>query len=307
MRRLYPPPLSPSSTDRPGNLTDWGCDASRKGDCAYTVSPCPSARSAHSFDGVTAPHVPAWNASASGPVPGAMQLAPVDAYIANRMDIGFRNRSSALLDLDHLLGVVLDGIEALGVADSTYVIFTSDNGFHMGEHRMLFGKEHPYETDVSLPFYMRGPGVPAGAVLQYATTHIDITATIVELAGATPVGPELDGLSFAAAFSASPPAPAAWRDFQFSEHHCGAVTWRKIRRPLASENATYNMWCDGTEEVFDLNADQWELRNTVNGKGAGFAKANSVLAEDLWRVGAARARARARACALTHALCPHVR
>ena len=136
-----------------------------------------------------------------------MQLAPVDAYIANRMDIGFRNRSSALLDLDHLLGVVLDGIEALGVADSTYVIFTSDNGFHMGEHRMLFGKEHPYETDVSLPFYVRGPGVPAGAVLQYATTHIDITATIVELAGATPVGPELDGLSFAAAFSASPPAP----------------------------------------------------------------------------------------------------
>jgi hypothetical protein len=264
------------------NLTAWGCDPAAKGDCSYTVSPCPTEKNAHAFDGVTAPHVPSWNATASGPLPGAMDLAPVDAFVANRMDIGFRNRSVALLDLDDLIGVVLDGIEALGVMNSTYIIFTSDNGFHQGEHRMLFGKEHPYESDVSLPFYISGPGVPAGAVLEYPTTHIDITATVVELAGATVVGPALDGLSFAAAFSANPPAPADWRDFQFSEHHCGPLTWRKVRRPLAGTNATYNMWCDKTTEVFDLVADPWELKNTVDGEGAAFAAANGPLAEFLW-------------------------
>lgn len=137
-----------------------------------------------------------------------------------------------------------------------------------------------YETDVSLPMYVMGPGVPAGAILEYPTTHIDITATIVELAGATAAGPPLDGLSFAAAFSASPPAPRAWRDFQFAEFHCGDLTWRQVRRPF--ENTTYAMWCDGTEEVFDLIADPWQLANVAATSGANISAADGPLAEAMW-------------------------
>jgi N-acetylglucosamine-6-sulfatase len=137
-----------------------------------------------------------------------------------------------------------------------------------------------YETDVSLPMYVMGPGVPAGAILEYPTTHIDITATIVELAGATAAGPPLDGLSFAAAFSASPPAPRAWRDFQFAEFHCNDLTWRQVRRPF--ENTTYAMWCDGTEEVFDLVADPWQLANVAATSGANISAADGPLAEAMW-------------------------
>jgi len=144
------------------------------------------------------------------------------------------------------------------------------------------GKEHPYETDVSLPMYMQGPGVPKGAELLYPTNHIDITATIVELAGANPTGPPLDGLSFAPVFGSSPPEPSAWRDFQFSEHHCGDLTWRKIRRPLPSSNNTYHMWCDGTEEVFEAN-DPWQLKNTVETSGKNFSDSNRRLAEFLYQ------------------------
>lgn len=111
---------------------------------------------------------------------------------------------------------------------------------------MPMGKEHPYETDVSLPMYIVGPGVPAGSILRYPTNHIDMTATIVELGGATPKGPPLDGLSFAAAFSTNPPAPEDWRDFQFSEHHCGDLTWRKIRRPLETGKYMYNHTVGGS-------------------------------------------------------------
>jgi N-acetylglucosamine-6-sulfatase len=216
------------------NLTAWGCDNKDHKLCSFSVSPCPSTKNAHAFDSAVNPHVPNWNTSETGPLPTAMDLPPISDFTSRRMDIGFRNRSAALLDLDGLIGVVLDGIEALGVKNQTYVIFTSDNGYHLGEHSMPMGKEHPYETDVSLPMYIAGPGVPAGSILRYPTNHIDITATIVELGGATAMGPPLDGLSFAAAFSANPPAPDAWRDFQFSEHHCGELTWRKIRRPLES-------------------------------------------------------------------------
>ena len=100
-------------------------------------------------------------------------------------------------------------------------------------------------------------------------------------AGATPVGPPLDGLSFAAAFGPAPPAPSEWRDFQFSEHHCDALTWRKIRRPLG-QNATFHAWCDGTSEVFEAG-DPWQLANTVRTTGAAFAADNQRLAEFLWQ------------------------
>jgi N-acetylglucosamine-6-sulfatase len=134
------------------DLTDWGCANKQNRPCSLSISPCPSLKNANAFEGQRNPHTPAYNASASGPLPGAMSSLPkTSPFTSNRQDIGFRNRSAALLDLDALLGVVLDGINALGVGADTYVIFTSDNGYHLGEHKMNMGKEHPYETDVSLP------------------------------------------------------------------------------------------------------------------------------------------------------------
>jgi len=218
------------------NLTAWGCLGNERRPCTFAASPCPTVRHKHAFDGALNPHVAAFNASATGELPAPMQLDPISPWVSHRMDIGFRNRSAALLDLDYLIGVVLDGIEEGDPAyASTYVAFSSDNGYHLGEHRLRYGKEHPYETDVSLPFYIRGPGVPRGVQLDYPTTHIDWTATIVELAGARP-SRELEGLSFAAAFRPSPPTPREWRSWQYSEHHCGPLTWRKLRYPLPGEH-----------------------------------------------------------------------
>ncbi len=164
------------------DLTNWGCSNKQNKPCSLSISPCVSTKNERAFDGHANPHTPAWNVSAAGPLPSAMAaLKDTSEFTSSRQDIGFRNRSAALLDLDALLGVVLDGIAALGVAENTYVFFSSDNGYHLGEHKMNMGKEHPYETDVSLPMYVMGPGVPANAELLYPTTHIDITATLVEL------------------------------------------------------------------------------------------------------------------------------
>ena len=55
-------------------------------------------------------------------------------------------------------------------------------GYHLGEHTLFFGKSHPYNTDVSLPFYIRGPGLPPNTTRLHPTNHLDITATIVDLA-----------------------------------------------------------------------------------------------------------------------------
>ena len=133
---------------------------------------------------------------------------------------------------------------------------------------------------MSLPLYIRGPGVPANSTLLHPSNHLDITRTIVELAGATPTGPPLDGKSFAAALGPAPPAPAAWRDFSFTEHFENDLTWQKISRPLDAPHRNFHLWCgDALAEVFNINDDPWELANLAETPaGAKFAAAQLPLA-----------------------------
>ena len=160
---------------------------------------------------------------------------------------------------------------------------------------MLFGKQHPYETDVRLPFYMRGPGVAQNVTLLHPTTLIDITATVVELTGASPVGPPLDGKSFASELKGGTD-PALWRDFSFSEHFEDQLTWWQIRRPLDPTPTTYAWWCtgalsavsgdgksaqiafEGSAEAYDIGPDPWQLLNRLSPAAVdGFALSNASL------------------------------
>lgn len=70
--------------------------------------------------------------------------------------------------------------------DDTYIIYTSDNGFHIGQHRLPPGKTCGFEEDIRVPLIIRGPGVPEGNIEQAVTTHIDFAPTIFKLAGVTP-------------------------------------------------------------------------------------------------------------------------
>ncbi|KAB5569978.1 alkaline-phosphatase-like protein [Coniochaeta sp. 2T2.1] len=74
-------------------------------------------------------------------------------------------------------------LESHNLLDDTYVIYTSDNGFHIGQHRLQPGKTNCYEEDVNVPFFIRGPGVARGAAVHHPTLHIDLTPTIFDLAG----------------------------------------------------------------------------------------------------------------------------
>ena len=141
------------------DLTEFGCTPENAQMCSITVSPCPSDKHKHDFDGVLMPHVPSWNASEDGNVPKVMAKNPfLKQYEKERQDMGYRNRSASCVDLDDMIGTLLQGLDDLGVANNTYVIFTSDNGFHLGEHKMLFGKEHPYTHDVRV-FCCAGPAL----------------------------------------------------------------------------------------------------------------------------------------------------
>ena len=62
--------------------------------------------------------------------------------------------------MDEGVGRIVAALRRSGLLDNTYVIFTSDNGYMQGEHRVPEGKMLPYAASTRLPFLMRGPGIP---------------------------------------------------------------------------------------------------------------------------------------------------
>jgi len=240
------------------------------------ISPCPTNRNRHKFDNQTNPRIPGvWNVSITGPRPEWHRSVDVPGHLteeqAYREDIGWQNRSAAIVDLDEMIGIIVNGIQALRVMDNTIMIFTSDNGYHLGEHKMPFGKGEPYDTDVRLPMYVRGPGVLPGRTLPHPTNHLDITVTLVELAGASATAPaNLDGLSFASELGdSSDPATLGdkWRQHSYSEFFGAVNTWRLVRVVNSTHKFSYMWWCTNETEVYNMNEDQWQRENLVGTTG----------------------------------------
>lgn len=122
------------------------------------------------------------------------QLPPLDADAKAQAGEDQRNRVRMLYAVGDLVGAIVDDLEYWNALDDTYLIYTSDNGFHQGEHRLAPGKTYAYETDIRVPLVIRGPGIPAGAEFASQALNNDLAPTIADLA-AVPPGHAVDGRS----------------------------------------------------------------------------------------------------------------
>ena len=95
----------------------------------------------------------------------------------------YRCELASLLAVDDGVAAVWEALQRSGRADETYVIFTSDNGYMHGEHRIPAEKVYPYEEAIRVPFVVRGPGIPRGVRAPDPVSNVDLAATILELAG----------------------------------------------------------------------------------------------------------------------------
>lgn len=102
-----------------------------------------------------------------------------------------RQRLRALQAVDEAVGRVVSTLRQHGKLANTLIVFTSDNGYLLGEHRLL-GKNVPYEPALRVPFLMRGPGIPAGVTRSQVGALVDIAPTIAAAALVTP-GLDVDG------------------------------------------------------------------------------------------------------------------
>ncbi len=96
--------------------------------------------------------------------------------------------------MDDAVARIVTALRQRGELDNTYIVFTSDNGYMQGEHRVRSGKMLPYEPSAQVPLLIRGPGLPAGQVSSELVANIDLAPTLLDIAGAE-AGKPVDGRS----------------------------------------------------------------------------------------------------------------
>jgi arylsulfatase A-like enzyme len=133
--------------------------------------------------GELAPRPPSFNEADVSDKPAdirgltVMNQAQIDA-----VDARYRARNESLLAVDEMVGRIIGALSARGELKNTAIIFTSDNGFFHGEHRVRNGKVRHYEESSRVPLIIRGPGIPKGIVRRQLAANIDLAPTILDLA-----------------------------------------------------------------------------------------------------------------------------
>ena len=165
-----------------------------------------------------APRTPAWNVGWQDKhfiIDNGIDK-PMSAGLINGSDTLHTQRLRALLSVDDYVREAVDLLEAAGALDNTFIIFTSDHGYHLGQWGLWCEKAMPYSHDTRVPLYIRGPGVPAGsASAALVAMNVDLGPTLLELAGAPDAWPSgtarRDGRSLAPLLRAPAAPPAGWR------------------------------------------------------------------------------------------------
>jgi N-acetylglucosamine-6-sulfatase len=199
---------------------------------------------------------------------------PLTERQQHRFTVLNRNRLRSLLSVDELVRDVVRQLERSGELDNTYLIFTSDNGFMLGEHRQR-GKNRLYEPSIRVPMLMRGPRVPAGVRRPQLTANIDLAPTIYDATGVDPLI-EPDGISMLR--PARRQGADADRQILLTKADSvrGSSTGVRTPRYMYAEHETP----DGSEleyELYDLRQDPHQLRNLAGVSEFGAPEADPRL------------------------------
>ena len=206
----------------------------------------------------------------------------------------YQNRLRSMLAVDDMVGLLTDALRESGELDETYIFFTSDNGYHMGQHRLTTGKWTAYEEDIRVPLIVRGPGVAEGARLEQLVLNNDLAPTFAELGGAE-VPSFVDGRSLVPLLKHTPPSSKDWRrafmveaatelggveadptvedgspELPLSGDPSPERRWgHPALEALRTEDGLYVEYETGERELYDLSEDPYQLENRFGVAGPG--------------------------------------
>lgn len=175
-----------------------------------------------------------------------------------------RSRAASLASVDDAFARLVEQLREDGELDNTYIVFVTDNGYQLGEHRW-FGKTLPYEENLRTPMLVAGPGVPAGATTDSIATIVDLVPTFLDIAGAS-TDRVLDGTSLL----------PTWRGETDEPLHPGGVlvqggpykpetgTRGWLYRGVRTARYTFARYHDGFVELYDRGRDPRQLTNLAD-------------------------------------------
>ncbi|CAJ2504933.1 Uu.00g123270.m01.CDS01 [Anthostomella pinea] len=252
--------------------------------------PTPQQRHLELFPDAAAPRTPNFNpadeyqANAGGWV---KDLIAMNESAINMADFVYRSRVQALAGVDEIIEDVVAKLEEKVIIDNTYIIYTSDNGYHHGQHRTPAGKSLFYNEDTNIPLIVRDPGVPANVTSSIPGLHLDMAPTFLEITGlAEESWPEFfDGRSLLPQWQDPTSSDNAgadagqgnskesinieyWGNAGIEAPSAGVLgspfvntTYKTIRMLGAEQSWVYTVWCSGETELYDTAADPYELTN----------------------------------------------
>jgi N-acetylglucosamine-6-sulfatase len=232
------------------------------------VPPVPADRHASLFPSAMPPSIakPSFNEQSVADKPRHMRSGPVSR---RKMIENFRSRIRSLQAVDDQVGALVATLKEAGELDNTVIIFTSDNGYLLGEHR-LTGKNVLYEEALQVPMLLTGPGIPAGAT-QRTATMVDVAPTIAALAGVVPQRLQ-DGTSMLSAMNGGPGHDRVLIQAGGETKEPG---W--LFRGIRDARWTYAEHYTGAAELYDRSADPYQLNNLSGKKRKVSARFAAIL------------------------------
>lgn len=211
------------------------------------------------------------------------------------IDNFYRNRLRSLQAVDEMLNNITDLLDKQGILNNTYIFYMGDNGQHLGDYRLPGGKRQGYDTDIKVPFLVRGPGVPHGLKVHEVVQSVDLFPTWAEIASASipqKKSAVLDGKSISGLFQRGMPDESGVNSFRYiglaemfgGSSNMGSVykglpgfkknrfwnnTYQGIRVINGSDwaagaNWFYAEWCTGEREFYNLTDDPHEVKNLAS-------------------------------------------
>eukprot|EP00026_Physarum_polycephalum_P001268 Phypoly_transcript_01269.p2 GENE.Phypoly_transcript_01269~~Phypoly_transcript_01269.p2 ORF type:complete len:397 (-),score=45.48 Phypoly_transcript_01269:413-1603(-) len=159
----------------------------------------PAPQYANLFPNITAPRTPNFNYHSFGNESKHFlvdwEQYPMSNTSVSTIDTKYANRLRTLVSVDNIVGNVIDLLTQYKRLDNAYVIFFSDNGYHLGQFCVAFDKRLPYETDIHVPMFVRGPTIKPGTYVTDITLSVDLAPTFIYLATGE-AALEMDGQPF---------------------------------------------------------------------------------------------------------------
>jgi N-acetylglucosamine-6-sulfatase len=181
--------------------------------------------------------------------------------LPDELSEAYQQRLESLLSVDEAVARIVAALRARKMLDNTLLVFVSDNGFLVGQHRW-YHKVFGYEESIRVPMLMRGPGIRPGAHVDQQVSLADLSATIVAAAGAKP-GHQLDGVDLPRLVA----DPSLLRNRAMVLEAGG---WpfeheqRLYRGVRTADDFVLLEWYDGTREAYDLSRDPAQLDGRID-------------------------------------------